>query len=311
MLVRRRAFTIVELLVVVAIIGILVALLLPAVNQARAISRRMHCGNNMGQLGKAMHSYKANNGTKFPIGSQGEGRHGLFSFLLPYLDERGIFDDLELAGTGGKAKYLFTEIDVYICPSYPYPHVLHYPQDVNASYQQGAFTTYQGVGGAFVWSETDVNAPPIEVTTSVHGDMPHNGIFAFGFARNEGQVRHGLSNTLAFGEFVHHDESIGGFYQPPPGNVRAWIRGDNGPGKGSYAFKVIEFLPNTRIDRIQDEVPFNWLPMGSHHIGGVNFTYADGSVHFIMDTINYDVFKAMATCLGTDKVHWTDRDHVR
>ncbi len=66
---RRSAFTLVELLVVIAIIGVLIGLLLPAVQAAREAGRRSACGNNMRQLGLAMHNYESAN-SKFPPGSK-------------------------------------------------------------------------------------------------------------------------------------------------------------------------------------------------------------------------------------------------
>ena len=91
------------------------------------------------------------------------------------------------------------------------------------------------------------------------------------------------------------DEDPESFFSGDPGNVRAWIRGAN-DSTGSYAFKVVELPINSRIDRIAQGIPYNHLPMGSYHPNGANFLVADGSVRFISDTLELDVYRGLATC---------------
>src|SRR5437879_7154229 len=84
-------FTIVELLVVIAVIGVLVALLLPAVQAARESSRRLSCGNNLKQIGVALQNFHGVYG-RFPMG-RGQPVPGIFSpqpSLLPYLEENSL-----------------------------------------------------------------------------------------------------------------------------------------------------------------------------------------------------------------------------
>src|SRR6187549_1133043 len=95
---RSRGFTLVELLVVMAIIGTLVAMLMPAVQMARESSRRMSCGNNLHQLGVAMQNYQ-DALSCFPSGyidnatANSEG-WGWGALVLPYMEQQGLYDTL-------------------------------------------------------------------------------------------------------------------------------------------------------------------------------------------------------------------------
>src|SRR5688572_24312533 len=109
---RRTGFTLVELLVVIAIIGVLVALLLPAVQAAREAARRSSCGNNLKQLGLALHNYEgtfntlppgwiASNGLMHTGATTGTGTDGWGSwawgaFILPFVEQRSLHEALRV-----------------------------------------------------------------------------------------------------------------------------------------------------------------------------------------------------------------------
>ncbi len=290
---KKSGFTLVELLVVIAIIGILVSLLLPAVQQAREAARRMQCSNNLKQLGLALHNYQTAHSEQFPIGAPGGNEHGMWTTMLPYLEQQNIYDSCEFDGNTGDDPMLMTPIAVYICPSYIHKKV--YPTgSTTHSYQTGAMLTYQGVAGGIV--ETGQ-----AVQTSSHGDVPKNGMFGYEFARSISDIKDGTTNTLAIGEFIHIDKAAGSSYGSPPGNVRAWVRGDNGSW-GSYSFKAAEHPPNADVDRIADGVSFNHLPMGSYHDGITLFVFGDGSVHPLADSIDFAVYQALSTVNGKEVI---------
>ena len=282
---QKRGFTLVELLVVIAIIGILVALLLPAVQAARESARRMQCVNQLKQMGLALHNYSLLH-KAFPFGAPGIAQPGLFAHLLPYLEEQSIHDQIVFDDQWNSMQPMrFEVVPVFVCPNWP--HAATYPT-ARITQMYGAVTTYQGNGGIMI------NERGIKITPSPdHGPMPHTGLFGWGFGRKLSEVTDGLSHTFAILEYTHLDRT-GDEYSQPPGNVRGWIMGGNNAYAG-FGFKVLSHSPNSPLDRRADDVKFNHLPMSSFHPGGINSLLADGSVDFLTDDVNFDVYQAMAT----------------
>src|SRR5687767_5495277 len=124
----RRAFTLVEVLIVVAIIGVLVALLLPAVQGAREAARRTSCQNNLRQIALAVHNYQDARriyppSAEFPVGAAISGNNGSWSIhgrILPYMEEGNAYNRVNLnvawdaqANTGVPTM----RVGNYVCPT--------------------------------------------------------------------------------------------------------------------------------------------------------------------------------------------------
>lgn len=128
----RRGFTLVELLVVIAIIGILVGLLLPAVQAAREAARRMSCGNNLRQMGLAIHNYESTY-KLLPRAGTLDSDFSVQARLLPFIEQSGMYETLnfgDIAFTGNFAakvpnpkfaKSFAIPIPTFLCPSDPAP----------------------------------------------------------------------------------------------------------------------------------------------------------------------------------------------
>ncbi|NLE39980.1 MAG: DUF1559 domain-containing protein [Pirellulaceae bacterium] len=294
-----RGFTLVELLVVIAIIGILIALLLPAVQAAREAARRIQCANGMKQMGLALHNYASANGNVFPSGCPDKptgtvyGKPGLFVYLLPYMEQREIFEAFDLNDlTHNHQTYRYAVIPNYICPSWPFDQVVY--ESTTGTNGIGSLRTYMGVSGRHPL----LPGENVEIVNcSTRGNMPMNGIFTWARVCPLSEITDGLSRTLALGEFTHIDYE-NGQYADPPGSVRAWL--STSTAHASFSMKTVVYAINTKLDRTTDNVPANWLPFGSFHPGGCHFTMADGSVSFFSDDMEFTVYKAMATMNGQE-----------
>lgn len=310
----KKGFTLVELLVVIAIIGMLVGLLLPAVQQAREAARNMQCLNNEKQMGLAVHNYITAQREQFPYGilpsthSKGSGydAFGIYSELLPYLEQNALFQRIEtntdsrktsmntfFHSTIGK-EVRYSLISCFLCPSWGNPPI---SDSSIGDFVTGAMTTYAGCTGTWVESSQ-------AGTQTEDGQISNNGIFDWGKRNSVGTVSDGMSNTLMIGECVQQDST--GTWANYPGNVRTWLWGSS--LSGPYHLKCIteDGRLNGKVDRIADGIPFGNLPFCSPHTGGVNFCRADGSANRISDSIEFEVYCSLGTRNGRESLGYNE-----
>ncbi len=289
-----RGFTLVELLVVLAIISILVALLLPAVQAAREAARRMMCGNHVKQLTLSLHSYE-NVHRKFPFGWNTHGT--LWSaMILPFIEQNDLYSTLQfseqwnwIGGSSPNARALAQIVPAARCPSMPIAEQLNYNGVVNR-----VPTSYRGNGGSEVTSD---DTGTITVAGTKSFEMQNlNGLFFGCSAVRFGDISDGTSHTAAIGE-SHTDPS---FFKDGQG-MDFWLIGSpqidpcdcrGGGGGTEFSEAAGSFFPplNTQLLNPGAHGHLMELSFGSYHAGGAQFGLCDGSVHYLANSIDLRVY---------------------
>jgi prepilin-type N-terminal cleavage/methylation domain-containing protein len=325
---KRRGFTLIELLVVIAIIAILVAMLLPAVQQAREAARRSDCKNRLKQLGLALHNYhdvyKA-----FPPGTvnahrthsingqNGSGRIGIgapwICQLLPQLEQKAMFDHVqiiiserpEVVDWFGNGTYTsrgilvgsqqFAAMD---CPSHP---------DGGGQFGNGTGMEHLGRGN-YAACFGKGNYGVAHTKNSAVG-----GLFGINSKYKMRDLQDGTSNTIAFSELRYRTAVFSG-----PGENQSAPTTDT---RGTWAYGAMGAdIFSTKIgpnSKAPDGVwgcrnsPANGMPCTqignsaqtnetfagarSYHPGGVQACMGDGSVRFVSENINVLVWQALGS----------------
>ena len=258
----------------IAIIAVLIALLLPAVQQAREAARRTQCRNNLHQLGLALHNYHDAHGC-FPPGMVVPGlEHTWQAQLLPMLDESAVYNaynlDLKWAdpGNGTAIGQIVAQM---LCPSDDEGERVTNVPDFYGQGLSAVFATANYVG-----SFGDNEAFALGLHRGVFGQSSHVRLR---------DVRDGTSNTLLVGENL-----------PSVLPSLGWARGD-----GSVLATTAG--PMNAFGRGGMLVPFRF---NSRHEGGALFTLADGSARWLGENIDLGVLRALSTIAGGEIVDEED-----
>jgi prepilin-type N-terminal cleavage/methylation domain-containing protein len=305
---RRPAFTLIELLVVIGIIGVLIALLLPAVQKVREAARRTSCENNLKQMGLALLHYH-NTYESFPPAYIFKGRPdgsapgpvkfitepgwGWGALLLPYLEQDPLASQIDWTVPLDSPRYQHvrtTILSVFVCASDQNTGVYMVRNLLEEDLVQVATNSYAANYG----------------TNGEIGEHPYSsdGLFYCNSKIRIMEVTDGLSNTLAIGERCAY------FARTP------WV--------GAVSAGAVEINPDGPVSNIvKEEAPVqvmagvcNGIPLNddqsnpycfySPHRTVVQFAFADGSAHALSINTAYKVLEALATRDGGEAINSGD-----
>jgi prepilin-type N-terminal cleavage/methylation domain-containing protein/prepilin-type processing-associated H-X9-DG protein len=309
---RRNGFTVIELLVTIAIIGVLIALLLPAVHAAREAARRVQCTNNLKQLSLAMLSYHEAVGT-LPPGRKGWGWGTWQVFVLPFMEQQALYNCWNQMGDSANDVTLdslllymgpvnetvtTTRLMTLTCPT----STPNAPLENVTSHNYGC-----NYGNTDIYADPNLNGVVFEGApfTDIGADPkePASGTPSVSLAR----ITDGTTSTILAGELVQgQGADLRGFTWYGPASGFTTYLGPNSPlpdvlTEPSQCVYPFSTNPPCTWNTPQDDMPVLSASRGFHP-GGVNVVMVDGSAHFIRNQVDLAVWRALSTIHGGEIV---------
>ena len=330
---RQKGFTLIELLVVITIIGMLIGLLLPAVQKVRSVAARLQCANNLKQIGLAMMNYEStyrtfpagylDNMTTSPVNATASTNPdpnigwGWGALILPYLEQEPLFksiniNSITMKNTSAAAiSFRKTVIKGFLCPSDA--------TDLNTFYNFGTVypsddttdlltLTSSGPDGNYILANFELAKSSYAGINGQRELTDFDSALGLGMLlRGRGvsiaEVTDGLSNTLFVGERSSKFAKQG--YGTLPG-VCTWVGAlPGGNFDDETPTPALYILGHTgkpsdphKPNSPQSDGFFHAEDFTSKHSGGVNFLFGDGSVKFITDSIDGQTWVKLGTRQG-------------
>jgi prepilin-type N-terminal cleavage/methylation domain-containing protein/prepilin-type processing-associated H-X9-DG protein len=293
---RRQGFTLIELLVVIAIIGILIGLLLPAVQKIRETAARMACQNNLHQLVLGLHNYH-DQYSSFPAGYRTPRNLPFPAFfnaawawssdVLPFVEEGTLANQMHVGDYprfGGAGPTDFTgpqscmptdvpgawtqvRLKLFRCPSDNGP-------DINPIRNNHSMSNYRGVAGPYTYPNITEN-------------MDFGGIFYQNSFIRLTDITDGTSNTLIVGECKY--DAVNGQTACIWAGMEGWVA--PGASSGTVRISDVMWYVDEASAQVNGSAP---QAFSSRHQGGANFAFADGSVRFFRNGTDPNIIRFLA-----------------